>query len=72
MRIPIVTNRVVDSVGAGDAFLSLTAPLAYLEAPPELTLLLGNLAGGMAANIIGNSDFIRKEELSKWLRTLMK
>jgi hypothetical protein len=59
-------------VGAGDAFLSLSAPLAKLGAPSETMLFLGNIAGAMAANIVGNNEKIADGEFKKFLSILLK
>ncbi|UCH83844.1 MAG: adenylyltransferase/cytidyltransferase family protein [Candidatus Latescibacterota bacterium] len=72
IQVPIVTRSVVDTVGAGDAFLALSAPLAKLDAPPEVMLFLGNIAGAMAANIVGNNEKIAEAEFKKFLSVLLK
>jgi rfaE bifunctional protein nucleotidyltransferase chain/domain len=72
VKVPIVTGNVVDTVGAGDAFLALSAPLAHAGVPPEILLLLGNTAGAIAANIVGNNEKIAEGEFKKFLRVLLK
>ena len=72
IRAPIVINTVKDSVGAGDALFAITSLLAYLNVDPELLPFLGNCAGGMAANIMGNKESITKEGLLKFIEQLFK
>ena len=71
-KAPIVEAGMVDNVGAGDAFLAITTPLVYLNIDPKVVLFFGNLAGGVAANISGNSRSISKEELIKRMSLLFK
>ena len=72
VKVPIVTSSVVDTVGAGDAFLALSAPLAAARVAPEIMLFLGNVAGAMAANIVGNNEKISEGELKKFVGVLLK
>ena len=69
---PIVLSSVVDAVGAGDAFLSLSAPLSFLAADPRLILLFGNVAGALAANVVGNSASIKESDFRNLLVRLFK
>jgi len=72
IEVPIVTGNVVDTVGAGDAFLALSAPLAAAGTAPEIMLFMGNIAGAMAANIVGNNEKIPEDEFKKLLSVLLK
>lgn len=64
---PALTDRVVDTMGAGDAFFAVTAVLA--QTTPLLDLLrIGNAAGALKAQILGHQRAITKEELSGYLR----
>lgn len=72
IAMPIVNETVVDPIGAGDAFLAMTAPLACLNVDPKLILLLGNMAGSMAANIVGNNERITKQSFIKFLTSIYK
>lgn len=69
---PLVMESVVDSVGAGDAFLALSAPTVFLGVDPRLTLLFGNLAGALAANIVGNATAIRPVDFRNMLVRFFK
>ena len=53
-RCPALMNKVVDRMGAGDAFLAWSAPLVYQSAPMEIVALVGNVAGGLEAGMVGN------------------
>ena len=61
------TDRVVDTMGAGDAFFAVTAVLAPFLSLPDL-LRIGNAAGALKAQILGHQRAITKDELSEYLR----
>jgi len=68
--LPIET-RTIDTVGAGDAFFSVVALAAKKGLPIALTTFLGQLAGGQAIRIVGNTEPISKAVLLKSGMTLL-
>jgi rfaE bifunctional protein kinase chain/domain/rfaE bifunctional protein nucleotidyltransferase chain/domain len=72
MRIPAFTKTVVDTVGAGDAFFAVGAPIASIGAPMEVVAFTGNAAGGMKVGIVGHRRSIEKVPLLKYVTTLLK
>ena len=64
-RWPPLEPAVTDTVGAGDAFFSVVALAAAQHLPVNLSTLLGQLAGGQAVKIVGNSQPISKDALLK-------
>ena len=68
---PIFNTDVVDTIGAGDAYLSITALLAELDASIEELAFVGNAVGAMAVKIIGNKSYIRRTDLLKYIKTLL-
>jgi rfaE bifunctional protein nucleotidyltransferase chain/domain len=70
-EIPAFATHVVDTTGAGDAFLSLAAPLVFLKAPMDMVGFVGNVAGAIACSYVGNKDYIRKEELYRFIKVLL-
>ncbi|MBO6518915.1 MAG: adenylyltransferase/cytidyltransferase family protein [Rhodospirillales bacterium] len=71
-RIPAFTRTVVDTVGAGDAFLVVSSPLAALDIPLEVAGFVGNAAGAMKVGIVGHQKSVEKIPLMKYIRTLLK
>ena len=71
-RIPAFTKTVVDTVGAGDAFLAVSAPLAAAGAPMELVGIVGNAAGAMKVSIVGHRRSVEKIPLLRYITTLFK
>ena len=60
---PALSRKIVDPIGAGDAFLSLSALAAYLELPPEQILLLGSLAAALNTQWLCNEHWIEPHML---------
>jgi cytidyltransferase-like protein len=64
-RWPSLEPTVTDTIGAGDAFFSVAALAAAQGQPIEISTFLGQLAGGQAVKIVGNSHPISKQGLLK-------
>lgn len=69
---PIFSGKVVDRVGAGDAFLSITAPLAAIGAPAPIIAFIGNVAGSIAVTIIGNKTHIEPKSMFRSVQFMLK
>ena len=69
---PILSNEVVDRVGAGDAFLGVTAPCVAAGFPPDLIGFIGNAVGALAVRIVGNRTPVESVPLMKFIATLLK
>lgn len=69
--MPAVTLRVKDTVGAGDAFYALASLAAVTEMPIDLATLLGNVAGAIKTNLVGNSKPVGKVDVLKFLNTVL-
>ncbi len=72
VAVPAFASKVVDSVGAGDAFFSISALAAQLNAPREVVGFLGNAAGALAVQMVGNQKAVDRQELSKYITTILK
>ena len=70
-RCKAFTDRIVDTMGAGDAFFSVTAPMAKTGNMEDL-LLIGNAAGAMKTQIVGHRESVTKEALIGYLRANCK
>jgi sugar/nucleoside kinase (ribokinase family) len=70
--IPAFTQTIVDTVGAGDAFLSVTSPFVASGAPLDLVGFLGNAAGAMKVGIVGHRRSIEKIPFVKYITRLLK
>lgn len=70
--IPAFTANIVDTIGAGDAFLALTAPCVAVGMPMEQVGFVGNAAGAMHVGVVGNRTTVEKIPLLKFMTTLLK
>lgn len=66
---PCYTDRVLDTMGAGDAFLSVTAPFAKAGMPMNELLKIGNAAGAVKVGIVGHRDSVTKDSLKVMLES---
>lgn len=71
-RVPAFTNMVVDTVGAGDAFLAVSSPLVAAGVDMELAAFIGNAAGAIKVGIIGHRRSVEKAPLVKFLTAILK
>ena len=69
---PAFATSVRDSVGAGDAVLSVTALCAYKNTPAEMLGFIGNCVGSLAVQIIGNQHPVYKKDLTKYIQHFLK
>ncbi|MBL6933770.1 MAG: adenylyltransferase/cytidyltransferase family protein [Rhodospirillales bacterium] len=71
-RIPAITDQVVDTVGAGDAFFAVAAPLVRASGSVELAAFLGNVAGAIKVGIVGHRKAVDKITLTKFINAVLK
>lgn len=69
---PALATEIVDRVGAGDAFLSLTSLCAVQNAPLEVLSFCGNIAGAQAVATVGNKDTLDRDKLVRHVESLLK
>lgn len=70
--IPAFAKNVIDTVGAGDAFLAVTAPLVASGAPMDRVGFIGNVVGALKVEIVGHRRSIEKVSLIKGINGLLK
>ena len=71
-EVPALSREVVDRIGAGDAYLAVTAPCAAAGYPAELVGFIGNAVGALAVRIIGNRTAVEPVPLFKFITALLK
>jgi len=71
-HVPVLSREIVDRVGAGDAYLSVTAPCAAAGYPAEVIGFIGNAVGALAVRIIGNRTPVEPVPLFKFVTALLK
>ncbi|HLH98942.1 MAG TPA: PfkB family carbohydrate kinase [Xanthobacteraceae bacterium] len=70
--IPAVARKVVDTVGAGDAFLAVTAPLVAAGGAMDRVGFIGNVVGALKVEIIGHRQSVEKSAVIKGITALLK
>src|SRR3984885_7444833 len=70
--IPAFAKNIVDTVGAGDAFLAVTAPLVAAGAPMSRVGFIGNVVGALKVEIVGHRRSVEKAALIKGITGLLK
>jgi sugar/nucleoside kinase (ribokinase family) len=71
-HVPAFTKQVVDTVGAGDAFFVVAAPLMAAGGSIEDVAFVGNAAGAMKVGIVGHRSSVEKAPLLKYVTRLLK
>ena len=71
-QVPALADKVVDTVGAGDAFLAITAPLVAAGGDMRQVGFLGNIAGALKVGIVGHRQSIDKVAFIKAVVAMLK
>ncbi len=71
-KVPALSTKVVDRIGAGDAFLSLAGVCLGRGLLPEVAAFLGSAAAAIDVQIVCNREPIAAATLLKYTGTLLK
>ena len=71
-KVPALSTRVIDRIGAGDAFLSLSALCLGKGIDAEVAAFIGSVSAAMDVQIVCNRDAIDPVSLKKYVSTLLK
>ncbi|MCK4948384.1 MAG: adenylyltransferase/cytidyltransferase family protein [Candidatus Aureabacteria bacterium] len=69
---PAFAYRVVDAIGAGDAFFAFVAPCFSAGLPQDLVSFVGNAVGSLAVQIVCNREPVKFVDLIKYITRLLK
>jgi len=72
VEVPAFASQVVDRIGAGDAFLSLTALCVVQDAPMEVVCFIGNAVGAQAVATVGHRQSVDRLPLFRHIESLLK
>ena len=70
MDIPALAKKIIDRIGSGDALLAVTSLAASLGADKEMIGFLGNVAGALAVEVMGNKKAIDRQRLKDFIQSL--
>ncbi len=68
----LISDKVVDTIGAGDVFLVITSLLYSIKTDQLITNIIGNIAGALKVDILGHSKSISKSNFYAVLKHLLK
>jgi rfaE bifunctional protein nucleotidyltransferase chain/domain len=68
---PAFYSNPIDTTGAGDAFFLITSLLVKSKCEPELIPFVGNMYAGLATQIIGNSEPVKKIDLIRSINSIL-
>jgi len=71
-RGPAFAQTVTDRIGAGDAVLSWTAPMAAAGLPGDMIAFVANIVGAQAAQVVGNRSAVDRVTTYKIIESLLK
>ena len=70
--VPALSTKVLDRVGAGDAFLALAGLCLGGGVPSEVTAYVGSVSAALDVQIVGNRESVNSIGLFKYITTLLK
>lgn len=70
--LPAIAGNIVDTVGAGDAFLAVTSPLVRAGGAMHHVGFIGNVVGALKVAIVGHRKSIEKVDIVKSITGLLK
>jgi len=69
---PVFSTKIVDRVGAGDAFLAITSPCVANNIPMDIVGFIGNVVGAIHVTVVGNKSSVGPDSVYRFINTLLK
>ena len=69
---PAFADKIVDRVGAGDAYFAIASMFAARDRPLKEIAFVGNVVGAIAVEVVGNKFPVSKIQLKKSIISLLK
>ncbi len=69
---PCFSYRVVDAIGAGDAFFAFVSPCFAAGMTQDVVSFIGNAVGSLAVQIVCNREPVHLVDLNKFITRLLK
>ena len=70
--VPALSTKVLDRIGAGDAFLALAGLCLGGRLPSEVAAYVGSVSAALDVQIVGNRESVNSIGLFKYITTLLK
>ncbi len=71
-RTPAFAIKVIDLIGAGDAFFSLSSLCFAMEMPMDLVSFFGNVIGALSVQVVGNKRSVEGHEIKEFIHAVLK
>ena len=71
-RIPVFSDGIKDTTGAGDAFLAISSLCVARGLPMDLVGFIGNAVGALKVKIVGNRSSVEPDSLFKFIGELLE
>jgi rfaE bifunctional protein nucleotidyltransferase chain/domain len=68
---PAFSSGGIDTMGAGDAVMAVTAPLVAAGLPTEIAAFVGNIAGAIKTSIVGHRRHVNRQEIIQTVEALL-
>ncbi len=68
----LISDKVIDTIGAGDVFLVITSLLYSTKSEQLVTNIIGNIAGALKVDILGHSKSISRSNFYAVLNHVLK
>ena len=68
----LISDKVIDTIGAGDVFLVITSLLYSAKSDQLVTNIIGNIAGALKVDILGHSKSISRSNFYAVLNHVLK
>ena len=72
IKIPAFAHSPIDTIGAGDAFLAVTAPLFAVDGESREVGFVGNVVGGIKTGVVGHRQSVEKGAVKNAIASLLK
>ena len=69
--VPAFVDSGLDTMGAGDAFIAVAAPLVAAGLDVEIAAFAGNVAGGLKTSILGHRSHVGRDDIVKNIEWLL-
>ena len=63
---------MIDLIGAGDAFFSLSSLCFAMEMPMDLVSFFGNVIGALSVQVVGNKRSVEGHEIKEFIHAVLK
>ena len=71
IHCPVLSEKVEDTLGAGDSFFAISSLFALIDKDPSLIGFIGNASGAIKVSYLGHRKYLDKVSLLSFIKSLM-